>query len=57
VYEHFGLPLTDDARAAIADTDAASRSAERRPSHRYALEDFGLTESDVTERFSGTMEL
>jgi hypothetical protein len=57
VYEHFDLTLTDAARDAIADTDAASRSAERRPSHTYALEDFGLTESDVTERFSGTMEM
>jgi hypothetical protein len=57
VYEHFGLPLSDEAREAIIDTDAASRSAGRRPSHTYALEDFGLSESEVAERFSGTMEM
>ena len=53
VYEHFGLPLSDDARTAIAAADADSRSAERRPSHRYTLEEFGLTEAMVDERFSG----
>jgi hypothetical protein len=56
VYEHFGLPLNDATRAAVAETDAASRTAERHPAHTYALEDFGLTESDVAARFSGTME-
>jgi hypothetical protein len=53
VYEHFGLPLSDAARTAIAAADAESRSAERRPSHRYTLEEFGLTEAMVDERFSG----
>ncbi|HZZ96960.1 MAG TPA: sulfotransferase [Jatrophihabitantaceae bacterium] len=53
VYEHFGLPLSDEARAAVVAADAESRSAERRPSHRYALEEFGLTEATVDERFSG----
>ena len=57
VYEYFGLPLTGAAREAIAAADAASRSAGRRPTHAYALADFGLTEADVVERFSGTMEL
>ena len=52
VYEHFGLPLSDRARIAIAEADAESRSAERRPSHRYTLEEFGLTESEVDERFA-----
>jgi Sulfotransferase family len=52
VYEHFGLPLSNRARFAIAEADAESRSAERRPSHRYTLEEFGLTESEVDERFT-----
>ncbi len=59
VYEHFDLPLSDDTRAAIAAADAASRSGTRAPAHRYTLEEFGLTEAIVDERFapSGTMEV
>ena len=58
VYEHFGLPLTGEARDAIAAADAESRSGTRAPAHRYTLEEFGLTEAMVDERFerSGTME-
>jgi hypothetical protein len=52
IYSHFGLPLSEQARVAIADADAASRSGERRPSHSYALEEFGLTESEVDMRFA-----
>ena len=52
VYEYFGLPLSDTARVAIMSADAQSRSAERRPSHRYRLEEFGLTKAMVDERFS-----
>jgi hypothetical protein len=52
VYEHFGLPLSDDARTAIRAADAHSRTGERRPEHRYALEDFGLTEAMVDLRFA-----
>jgi hypothetical protein len=51
VYDHFGLPLSDEARAAVRAADAQSRTGERRPAHRYALEDFGLTEAMVDERF------
>jgi hypothetical protein len=58
VYEHFDLPLGSAAREAIAAADAESRSGRRAPAHRYRLEDFGLTEAMVDDRFarSGTME-
>jgi hypothetical protein len=56
VYEHFGLAVSDEARAAVVAADASSRSGARRPAHDYALEDFGLTDADVAERFSGTMD-
>lgn len=58
VYEHFGLPLTDEARASITAADTESRRGTRAPSHRYTLEEFGLTAAMVDERFarSGTME-
>ena len=31
---------------------AESRSGERKPAHRYRLEDFGLTAEEVDERFA-----
>jgi hypothetical protein len=52
VYRHFGLPWSDEVRAAVAAEDRASRSGHRAPSHRYALGDFGLTEREVDERFA-----
>ena len=51
VYEHFGLPFSDAVRGAMQQADADSRSGERRPSHRYTLEQFGLTDAMVEERF------
>jgi sulfotransferase family protein len=52
IYEHFGLPLTDDARAAQAAVHRQSTGGGRAPAHRYALADFGLTEAEVTARFA-----
>ncbi|HEY2299098.1 MAG TPA: sulfotransferase [Jatrophihabitans sp.] len=52
VYEYFGLPLSDQARTAITAADAESRQGERAPAHRYTLEQFGLTEAMVDERFA-----
>jgi hypothetical protein len=53
VYTHFGLPLTAAARTAMHELQAESTTGERRPSHRYSLADFGLTEGQVDERFAG----
>jgi hypothetical protein len=52
VYRHFGLPWSDDVRAAVAAEDVAGRSGNRAPSHRYSLADFGLTDAEVDERFA-----
>ncbi len=51
VYERFGMEVTPQARTAMEDMHAASRSGARKPAHRYSLSDFGLTEAQVTERF------
>ncbi|SEF37685.1 Sulfotransferase family protein [Amycolatopsis pretoriensis] len=53
VYDHFGLPLTDDARSAMTALHEESRSGDRKPVHRYSLADFGLTAEEVDERFAG----
>ncbi|MGA6164855.1 sulfotransferase family protein [Amycolatopsis magusensis] len=52
VYRHFSLPLTDEARSRMVLLHEESRSGKRAPAHRYALSDFGLTESDVDAAFS-----
>ena len=52
VYRHFGLPLSDDAAAAMRALRDRSAAAGR-PAHRYALADFGLTGEQVDERFAG----
>ena len=50
VYGYFGLPLS--AAAADAMRQLAAGGARRgRPSHRYTLADFGLTDEEVAERF------
>lgn len=51
VYTRFGLPLTDTARKAMRHLHAESTTGDKRPSHRYALADFGLTELQVDARF------
>lgn len=52
IYRRFGLELTDEAEAAMTALHADSASGQRRPSHRYRLSDFGLTEAEVDERFA-----
>ncbi|MGK3203529.1 sulfotransferase family protein [Amycolatopsis sp. MEPSY49] len=54
VYDHFGLSLTDEACAAMTALHSESRSGDRKPAHRYRLEDFGLTAEEVDERFSSS---
>ncbi|MCW2495723.1 sulfotransferase [Jatrophihabitans sp.] len=51
VYEHFDIPLSEAAVAAIHAEGDDSRSEARRPTHKYSLADFGLTEADVEARF------
>ena len=53
IYSHFGMELTDDARAAITRTDEQSKQGPRAPKHTYSLADYGLTEEQVKERFAG----
>lgn len=53
IYQHFGIELSDDARAAIERTDEESKQGPRAPKHEYALADYGLTTDQVKERFAG----
>jgi len=53
IYAHFGIEMTEEARAAITWTDADSRRGPRAPKHTYSLADYGLTEDQVAERFRG----
>jgi len=53
IYRHFGLTLTDEARAAMEKSHAESQSGERAPKHTYSLADYGLTVDAVKERFAG----
>ncbi|KAA0109332.1 sulfotransferase [Mycolicibacterium sp. P1-5] len=53
IYSHFGIDMTDDARAAIQRTDEESKQGPRAPKHTYSLADYGLTEEQVKERFKG----
>ncbi|WP_280417734.1 sulfotransferase family protein [Nocardia carnea] len=52
VYSHFGLPFSERTREAVAAVHEQSMSGARRPSHRYALADFGLSESEVVAKFA-----
>ena len=52
IYAHFGLPLTAAARTAMRKLHAQSTTGDQRPSHRYALADFGLTAVEVDARFA-----
>jgi hypothetical protein len=53
IYVHFGIEMTDEARAAIQRTDEESKQGPRAPKHTYSLGDYGLTEGQVKERFKG----
>jgi len=52
IYTHFGLPRTEGARASMRAMQDESTTGGRRPAHRYALADFGLTDAEVDARFS-----
>ncbi len=53
IYRHFGIELTDEARASMDAVHAESVTGSRRPAHRYTLDDFGLTGAEVDEHFDG----
>jgi len=50
VYGYFGLPFSGAAADAMRQL-AAGDASPGRPSHRYTLSEFGLTEETVAERF------
>ncbi|WP_280339965.1 sulfotransferase family protein [Nocardia neocaledoniensis] len=52
IYDRIGAEFTEQARTAIAALDAESRTGDRKPTHRYSLADYGLTEEMVAERFA-----
>lgn len=52
VYDAIGTDFTDDARAAMVALDEDSKSGDRRPQHKYSLEDYGLTAEQVSEAFA-----
>ncbi|MEU3274769.1 sulfotransferase [Saccharomonospora sp. NPDC006951] len=52
IYDHFGIPLGDDARSAMRRLHEESTSGSAAPSHSYSLSDFGLTATQVEARFA-----
>ncbi|WP_300683659.1 sulfotransferase [Nocardioides sp.] len=52
IYEAFGLTWSDAAQAEVRRLDADSRTGKARPSHRYTLADYGLTEEQVAQAFA-----
>ena len=55
IYTHFGLELSDAARAAMQEW-AANNAQHKHGRHEYTLEQFGLTRAMVHERFAGYMQ-
>lgn len=51
VYEIFGIEMIPEARAAMEQWLVDNRR-DKRPAHRYTLEDFGLTEASIREDFA-----
>jgi Sulfotransferase family len=56
IYDTFDLPWTPEVSQQVDVLDAESRQGGRRPSHRYSLEDYGLTAAEVTARFPDVSE-
>lgn len=52
IYTEIGAEFTPAARAAITALDDESRTGDRKPTHRYSLADYGLTEAMVADAFS-----
>ncbi len=51
IYHQFGLTMDEDLKNAVSASHEESTASERRPVHRYALSDFGLTEPEVDAKF------
>jgi hypothetical protein len=51
IYRAFDLPWTPAVADGVTAIDTESRQGPRRPSHRYDLADYGLTEDEVLSRF------
>ncbi len=51
VYEHFGMPLGEDARAAF-EAHVAANPKGKHGQHEYSLEEYGLDPDAVRERFA-----
>ncbi|MBF6455029.1 sulfotransferase family protein [Nocardia cyriacigeorgica] len=56
IYRHFGLDLTDEARAAMTALHSESTSGAARPAHKYTLADFALTAEAVDASFGPYLE-
>jgi len=52
IYEAFDIEWIPEAEAAVRAIDEESRRGGRRPSHRYDLADYGLTEAQVRAAFA-----
>lgn len=52
IYDTFGIEWTEAVDREINRIDAESRQGGKRPAHRYDLADYGLTETEVRERFA-----
>ncbi|MDH6679299.1 hypothetical protein M2284_003515 [Rhodococcus sp. LBL1] len=52
IYTRFALPFTDGARSAVRAAHEESLGSHRAPSHRYSLDDFGVTAEEVDARFA-----
>ncbi|MCF8588484.1 sulfotransferase family protein [Gordonia liuliyuniae] len=53
VYDALGAPLSEEARDAMVALDSESKSGDRKPAHKYSLEDYGLTADQVRDAFGG----
>jgi len=53
VYDAFDLGWNESVEAGVRAIDEESRQGGKRPSHRYRLEDYGLTETEVRDAFAG----
>lgn len=52
IYEAFDLGWNDEVATAVTASHEESKKEHRKPSHRYTLADYGLTEEQVREAFT-----